>query len=141
MSFKKTSGEVNVIFPYLNDVVIVLQYSAFTASFRRHKLRITKVRIIFSVSKPRVWPNIVNVHQSALIHILEGIVGHSKPKRDMNSRISQYMLAIWVENRRERRKKMFDLLTECKKLRKAKRKSQIDKLAEKSINPDDFKHN
>jgi hypothetical protein len=59
----------------------------------------------------------------------------------MNSRISQYMLAIWVENRRERRKKMFDLLTECKKLRKAKRKSQIDKLAEKSINPDDFKHN
>jgi len=58
----------------------------------------------------------------------------------MNSRISQYMSAIWVENRRERRK-MFDLLTESKKLRKAKRKSQIDKLAEKSINPDDFKQN
>jgi hypothetical protein len=47
MSFKKTSGEVNVIFPYLNDVVIVLQYSGFMASFRRHKLRITKVRIIY----------------------------------------------------------------------------------------------
>lgn len=34
-------------FTILNDVVIVLQYSAFTSSFRSHKLRITKLRVIY----------------------------------------------------------------------------------------------
>lgn len=126
-------------FTILNDVVIVLQYSAFMSSFRSHKLRITKLRVIYFCIKTTCL-NKYNKCTPIFIHILEGIIRHSKPKRDINSRISQYMSAIRVENRRERRK-MFDLLTECKKLRKSKRKSQIDKLAEKSINPDDFKQN